>query len=156
MPKISAGLILFRKAVGRIEVLLVHPGGPFWKNKDDGVWTFPRGEVESGEDLESVARREFHEETGHVATGDLIPLGSIHQKSGKAVHAWAVEGNLDPATIRSNTITLEWPPKSGRIAQFPEIDRAEFFDLTNARQKIRESESPFLDTLELLLHSQHP
>lgn len=143
----SAGLILFRQTRGQLEVLLVHPGGPFWKNKDDGAWTFPRGEVEPGEDLESAARREFAEETGHTADGNLIPLGSIRQKSGKIVHAWAVEGNLDAATIRSNTFTIEWPPKSGKMAQFPEIGRAEFFDLGKARQKIRLEEGPFLDQL---------
>ena len=156
MPKTSAGLILFRRTTGKTELLLVHPGGPFWINKDDGAWTFPRGEVEPGEDLESAGRREFHEETGHAVTGDLIPLGSIRQKSGKTVHTWAVEGDLDPATIRSNTFTLEWPPKSGKMAQFPEIDRADFFDLATARQKIRPSESPFLEKLEQLVRSQQP
>lgn len=147
MAKQSAGLLMFRRPEGAVEVLLVHPGGPFWKNKDDGAWTFPRGEVEPGEDLEIAARREFQEETGHIAEGPPFPLGSIRQKSGKTIYAWAIEGDVDPATINSNTFTIEWPPKSGKQVEFPEIDRAEFFDLPFARQKIRPDERPFLVAL---------
>ena len=126
----------------------MHPGGPFYKNKDEGVWTFPRGEVEPGEDLESAARREFQEETGQAVDGPLILLGSIRQKAGKVVHAWAFEGDLDPSTIRSNAFTIEWPPKSGKQAEFPEIDRAAFFDLLLARSKMRASEVILLTKLE--------
>jgi predicted NUDIX family NTP pyrophosphohydrolase len=153
MSKQSAGLLMFRRCGAAIEVLLVHPGGPFWKNKDEGAWTFPRGEVEPGEELEAAARREFHEETGHSATGKLFPLGSVRQKSGKTVHAWASEGDLDPTIVASNTFTMEWPPKSGKQAQFPEIDRAEFIDLGRAREKIRTSEIPLLENLERITAS---
>src|SRR5262245_22279668 len=142
MSKQSAGLLMVRRGQRGAEVLLVHPGGPFWKNKDEGAWTFTRGEVESGEDLETAAGREVQEETAQIATGSLIPLGSIRQKSGKVVHAWALEGDLDPATVKSNTFTMEWPPKSGKQVEFPEIDRAEFFDLAGARVKLRPAELP--------------
>jgi predicted NUDIX family NTP pyrophosphohydrolase len=154
MAKQSAGLLLYRRRGGNVEVLLVHPGGPLYRKKDDGVWTFPRGEVEPGEDIEAAARREFQEETGHVAGAQLIRLGTIRQKSGKIVHAWAFEGDLDPATVKSNTFTMEWPPKSGKQAEFPEIDRAAFFDLASARQKIRPEEGALLLTLAEFLSTQ--
>jgi predicted NUDIX family NTP pyrophosphohydrolase len=154
MAKQSAGLLLYRRRGGNVEVLLVHPGGPLYRKKDDGVWTFPRGEVEPGEDIEAAARREFQEETGHVAGAQLIRLGTIRQKSGKIVHAWAFEGDLDPATVKSNTFTMEWPPKSGKQVEFPEIDRAAFFDLASARQKIRPEEGALLLTLAEFLSTQ--
>jgi predicted NUDIX family NTP pyrophosphohydrolase len=150
MPKISAGLLMYRGRTehnNSVEILLAHPGGPFWKNKDDGAWTIPKGEVTPGEDLLVAAIREFTEETGLTPAPPFVPLGEIKQKSGKIVHAWAFQGDCDPAQIRSNTFELEWPPKSGRTQKFPEIDRAKFYDLTAARQKILVSELPLLDRL---------
>jgi predicted NUDIX family NTP pyrophosphohydrolase len=150
MPKISAGLLMYRVRADQIsspQVLLVHPGGPYWRNKDDGAWTIPKGEVNKGEDLFAAAIREFTEETGLTPNGSLIPLGEIKHKSGKTVHAWAFIGDCDPAQIHSNTFELEWPPKSGHTQTFPEIDRAGFFDLPTARRKILPSELPLLDRL---------
>jgi predicted NUDIX family NTP pyrophosphohydrolase len=146
MPKTSAGILLYRKAP-TLELLLVHPGGPFFKNKDLGAWTIPKGEVESNEDPLNTALREVEEELGQRPAGPFTPLGAIKQKGGKTVHAWAAESNLDPATIRSNTFTLEWPPRSGKKAEFPEIDRAQWFDLDAARQKINPAQVALLDTL---------
>jgi len=138
-----------------VEILLAHPGGPFWKNKDDGAWTIPKGEVTPGEDLLAAAIREFTEETGLTPTPPFVSLGEIKHKSGKIVHAWAFQGDCDPAEIRSNTFKLEWPPKSGRTQEFPEIDRAKFYDLAAARQKILVSELPLLDRLaELVISNQ--
>jgi predicted NUDIX family NTP pyrophosphohydrolase len=150
MPKISAGLLMYRgrtEQSNSVEILLAHPGGPFWKNKDDGAWTIPKGEVTPGEDLLAAAIREFTEETGLTPVPPFVPLGEIKQKSGKIIHAWAFQGDCDPAQIRSNTFELEWPPKSGRTQEFPEIDRAKFYDLVAARQKILVSERPLLDRL---------
>ena len=147
MPKISAGLLLFRRGGDEIEVFLVHPGGPFWRKKNDGAWTIPKGEVEGDEDLLTAACRELEEETGITADGPWLELGSIRQKGGKIVHAWAVEGDADPSSIRSNTFELVWPPGSGRVQEFPEIDRAEFFALTKAREMILPSQMPLLDVL---------
>jgi predicted NUDIX family NTP pyrophosphohydrolase len=150
MPKISAGLLMYRVRADQsasLEVLLVHPGGPYWRNKDDGAWTIPKGQVNPGEDLFAAAVREFTEETGLTSSGSFIPLGEIKQKSGKIVHAWAFRGDCDPAQIHSNNFELEWPPKSGHTQSFPEIDRAGFFDLPTARQKILPSELPLLDRL---------
>jgi predicted NUDIX family NTP pyrophosphohydrolase len=140
-----------RPADGALQVLLVHPGGPFWKNKDEGAWTIPKGEVLEGEDLLATAKREFAEETGVAPAGEFLPLRSVQQKGGKTVHAWAFEGDLDTAAIRSNTFTMEWPPRSGRRAEFPEIDRAEFFDLATARKKINSAQAALLDQLETVL-----
>ena len=148
MPKISAGLLMYRDRTEHrpsVEILLVHPGGPYWRNKDDGAWTIPKGEVNKGEDLLAAATREFTEETGLVPSGSFIPLGEIKHKSGKIVHAWAFIGDCDPAQIHSNTFELEWPPKSGFTQTFPEIDRAGFFDLPTARRKILPSELTLLD-----------
>ena len=148
MPKTSAGLLMYRSRTQHRappEVLLVHSGGPFWKNKDDGAWTLPKGEVEPGEDLLAAATREFNEETGLTAVGPFLALGQVKHKSGKIVHAWAFPGDCDPTQIRSNTFEIEWPPKSGRKQEFPEIDRAQFFDLTTARRKILAAELPLLD-----------
>jgi predicted NUDIX family NTP pyrophosphohydrolase len=145
----SAGILLWRNREGGVEVLLAHNGGPYWARKDHGHWTIPKGEVEPGEELAAVARREFAEETGHVVPdGPLIDLGQIRQKSGKVVLGWAVEGDLDPATAVSNTYEMEWPPRSGRIRSFPEIDRVEWFDLGEARRKLKAAQVPFLDRLE--------
>ena len=128
--------MLFRRRGGGPEVLLVHPGGPFWARKDDGAWSIPKGEVEPGEDLLSSARREFAEETGFRAEPPFIPLTPVRQASGKVVHAWAVEGDADPAHLRSNPVTLEWPPKSGRHREFPEVDQAAWFSLPVAERKV--------------------
>ena len=148
MAKTSAGLLLFRETSGDLEVLLVHPGGPFWSRKDEGAWSIPKGEFEEGEDPLAAARREFAEETGASADGEAIPLGSLKQPGGKTVHAWAVRGDFDPDLLRSNTFLLEWPPKSGRMREFPEVDRAGWFPLETARRKILKGQAGFLDRLE--------
>jgi predicted NUDIX family NTP pyrophosphohydrolase len=147
MPKISAGLLMFRRRPNGTEVLLVHPGGPLWKKRDEGVWTIPKGEVDPGEELLAAAQREFEEETGCKPVGPFVRLAPVTQKSGKIVHAWAFEGDMDTATIRSNTFSMEWPKKSGKWAKFPEIDRGEFFELPAARKKIKPAQAPFLDAL---------
>jgi predicted NUDIX family NTP pyrophosphohydrolase len=147
--RVSAGILLFRRAGGPLEVLLGHPGGPFFAGKDLGDWSIPKGEVGPDEDLEAVACREFEEETGHaVPGGPRIPLGTIRQKGGKLVHAWAVEGDLDPAAAVSNTFTMPWPPGSGALVAFPEIDRVAWFEPTEARRRIKESQVPLIDRLE--------
>jgi predicted NUDIX family NTP pyrophosphohydrolase len=151
MPKQSAGLLLFRERSGRLEVLLVHPGGPFWKNKDEGAWSIPKGEIADGEDPLAAARREFEEETGFRAEGEAIVLRPLRQAGGKTVHAWAVRGDLDADRIRSNSFSLEWPPKSGRSQEFPEVDRAGWFTLDLARRKMLKGQVGFLDQLQALL-----
>jgi len=133
---------------GALEVLLAHPGGPFWAKKDAGAWGIPKGEIGELEDPLVAARRELLEETGLAVEGRFIPLTPIRQKGGKTVHAWAIEGDCDPAAIRSNVFTMEWPPKSGKTREFPEIDRAGWFSLAEARVKILESQMPLLDELE--------
>ncbi len=148
----SAGILLWRRRGGRLEVLLGHHGGPYFARKDAGHWTVLKGEVEPGEDLVAVARREFAEETGQQPPdGPLIELGQIRQRSGKRVLAWALEGDLDPDTAVSNTFELEWPPGSGKIQTFPEIDRVAWFDLPDARGMIKAAQAPFLDRLEAAL-----
>jgi predicted NUDIX family NTP pyrophosphohydrolase len=148
----SAGILLWRGSVDRVEVLLAHQGGPFWVKKDRGHWTVPKGEIEPGEERVAVARREFLEETGHaVPAGPLIELGEITQKSGKVVLAWAVRGDLDPSQAFSNTYDMEWPPRSGRIQSFPEIDRVEWFDLDEAARRLKSAQVPFLDRLRAAL-----
>ena len=148
----SAGILLWRSREGRLEVLLAHQGGPFWAKKDLGHWTIPKGEVEPGEELVAVARREFAEETGHEAPDrPLVELGEITQKSGKLVLGWAVEGDLDPSTAVSNTYEMEWPPRSGVVRAFPEIDRVEWFALGEARRRLKAAQVPFLDRLEAAL-----
>jgi predicted NUDIX family NTP pyrophosphohydrolase len=152
--KTSAGLLLYRRTATGVEVFLVHPGGPFYRGRDDGVWSIPKGEIDDpDEDPLAVARREFEEETGRAvadcaATGDFLPLGEIVQRGGKRVVAWAFEGDWPPGLApRSNTFTLEWPPRSGRTAAFPEIDRAELFPLTVARSKIHPDQAALIDRL---------
>jgi predicted NUDIX family NTP pyrophosphohydrolase len=147
MPSKSAGILAFRRRHGKIEVLLVHPGGPFWRNKDLGAWSIPKGEYGAGEDAEGVARREFREELGVEMTADLLALGQIRQRGGKTVTAFAVEVDVDTENIQSNTLELEWPPRSGRRQSVPEIDRAEWFDLAAARTKINEGQKDLLDRL---------
>ena len=148
-PRISAGLLLFRHVDGAIEVLLVHPGGPFFRNKDTGAWTIPKGEAAPGEDLLTRARTEFEEELGFSAVAsEWLPLGSVKQKGGKIVHAWALEGDLpEPFQLKSNEFELEWPPRSGRRAKFPEIDQVHFFRDPVAREKINPAQLLFLDRL---------
>jgi len=149
MPKKSAGLLLFREASGHLEVLLVHPGGPYWAKKDDGAWSIPKGELEENEDPLSAAKREFSEETGIVlAEGEAIPLETVRQPGGKLVYAWAMNRDLDPASLKSNTFSMEWPPKSGRHQEFPEIDRAAWFTVETARQKILKGQAPLLEQLQ--------
>ena len=156
MANVSAGILLYRMRDDQweghehgLEVLLVHPGGPFWKTKSDGVWSIPKGEYDPDtEDALVAAVREFEEELGHPPPpGDPITLGEVTQKAGKRVVAWALEGDLDPGTIVSNTFEMEWPPKSGRTAEFPEIDRAEWFTLDGARTQINSAQAEFLDRL---------
>lgn len=149
MPKHSAGLLMVRRRGGRLEVLLIHPGGPLWSHKD--AWGIPKGEYEPGEDPLLAARREFEEETGSPALGEFYDLGEITQRSGKVVHAWAFEGDCDPATLVSNTFTLEWPPHSGRMREFPEVDRAEWMTLDEARRRMVPAQAPFLDEVQKLL-----
>ena len=150
--RVSAGILLYRRSPAGLEVLLAHPGGPLFARKDAGHWTIPKGEVEAGEALLAVARREFEEETGHSPPdGKPIELGSIVQKGGKVVHAWAIEGDIDPATAVSNTFELSWPPGTGLRQLFPEIDRIEWFDLNEARRRVKETQIPCLDRLEAAL-----
>jgi len=144
MSKKSAGLLLFRDASGYFEVLLVHPGGPFWAKKDDGAWSIPKGEFEEDEDPLETAKREFEEETGTAPSGDVIPLEPLRQPSGKLVYAWAMKGDFDPAVLKSNTFSMEWPPKSGRQQEFPEIDRAAWLPIEAARRKILKGQAAFL------------
>ena len=148
MAKRSAGILLYRVRLGALEVLLVHPGGPFWARRDAGAWSIPKGEYEDGEDPRACALREFEEETGTALTpGELVELGDVRQKGGKAVTAWAAEGDLDADRIRSNTFAMEWPPRSGRMAVVPEIDRAAWFGLEEARDKLVPAQAEFLDRL---------
>ena len=154
MPKkerLSAGLLLFRRSSRGVEVLLAHPGGPFFKSKDLGAWTIPKCEPAKGEPLLAAAHREFREETGFEAKGTELPLGQITQKGGKIVHAWAVRGDADPRKLESNHFELEWPPGSGKQRSFPEVDRAEWFTLDEARRRVKAAQIPLIDTLEAWL-----
>lgn len=143
----SAGILLYRPGVSGPEVFLVHPGGPFWKNKDEGAWTIPKGEFDESEDPLAAAIREFKEETGYSIKGDFKSLIPVQQKAGKIVHAWAIQGDIDEANLKSNFFEMEWPPKSGKKQSFPEIDRASWFRLSEAREKINSSQVQFLDQL---------
>jgi len=144
--EISAGILAFRREGRRLDLLLAHPGGPYWRNRDDGAWSIPKGVVVSG-DLLACARREFNEETGLVADGDFLPLTPLRQKSGKTVHAFALEADFDLARVSSNSFEMEWPPRSGRRQSFPEVDRVAWFDLAIARRKILPGQLPFIEEL---------
>ena len=145
----SAGLLVYRRRDATLEVLLVHPGGPFWQKRDEGAWSIPKCEVAENEADVEVARREFHEELGVAAPdGEFSPLGEVRQKGGKGVRAWAVGGDLDVSRLRSNTFEIEWPPRSGKMREFPEVDRAGWFDLETARGKLLPAQREFLDRLE--------
>jgi predicted NUDIX family NTP pyrophosphohydrolase len=158
MPKQSAGLLLFRGPAESLEVLLVHPGGPFWAKKDDAAWSIPKGEFSEGEEPLSAAIREFEEETGQPITGEFIPLEPIRQSGGKVVFAWAVRAAFDPTQLRSNTFRMEWPPRSGQQREFPEIDRAAWYDMDAARRKVLSGQIPLLDELQrrLQLLAEYP
>jgi predicted NUDIX family NTP pyrophosphohydrolase len=147
MPRLSAGLLMFRRQAGQLEVLLIHPGGPFWAKKDRGAWSIPKGEYLQGEEPFEAAKREFREETGFTVEGPFEPLGDLRQAGGKVVTAWAFEGDCDPAGLVSNICQIEWPPRSGRLQQIPEVDRARWFSLAEAREYILPSQKPFLDRL---------
>jgi predicted NUDIX family NTP pyrophosphohydrolase len=148
VPARSAGILLYRHGASGLEVLLVHPGGPFWERRDAGAWSIPKGETAEGEDPVDTARREFAEETGHTLPLDgLISLGEVRQRSGKRVQAWAVEGDLNPEEVSSNTFEIEWPPRSGRLQTFPEVDRAGWFALEEARERLLPAQTPFVDRL---------
>jgi predicted NUDIX family NTP pyrophosphohydrolase len=151
MPKESAGILLYRPRGGTIEVFLVHPGGPFWKKKDDGAWSIPKGEPNTGEDKLAAAIREFAEETGTALAGDFRPLSPIKQAGGKFVYAWTVAGDLDPATLVSNEFEMEWPPRSGKRVRFPEVDRGAWFSMAEAHRKINAGQAALLDALDKLL-----
>ena len=150
MARRSAGILLHRGGPEGREVLLVHPGGPFWAKRDDGAWSIPKGEYDDDEEPMAAALREFEEEVGSALehVGELVELGEVRQRNRKRVTAWAAEGELDASAVRSNTFTMEWPPRSGRIQEFPEIDRAEWFTLARAREKLIEAQVAFLDRLE--------
>ncbi len=150
-PNVSAGLLLYRRTAGGLEVFLAHPGGPFWAKKDAGAWTIPKGLVNAGEEPLAAARREFAEETGVRLGGPFRPLGSVRQKAGKVVHAWACEGDADPAAVTSNVMTVEWPSGSGRRLTFPEVDRCGWFDPPTARAKVNPAQAEFIDRLEAAL-----
>ena len=147
MARKSAGLLLFRRTPAGVEVLLVHPGGPLWAKKDEGAWSIPKGEIDADEAPLAAARREFEEELGSPVSGQFIALAPIRQASGKVVHAWAVEADFDPATFTSGMFSMEWPPRSGQQQEFPEVDRAEWFSIDNARRKINKAQSELLDQL---------
>ncbi len=157
MPRRSAGIMLYRRRQGALEVLLVHPGGPAWANRDAGAWSIPKGESLPGEELMDVARREFAEEMGSpVPATEFLELGELRTSSTKLVTIWAAEGDLDAASTRSNTFTMEWPPRSGRVQEFPEIDRAAWFGLDEARSKLVTGQVPFLDRLVEQVRSRSP
>lgn len=151
MAKKSAGILLYRLRNNEPEIFLVHPGGPFWRNKDEGAWTIPKGEFEDDEDPLSAARREFWEETGQSIDGDFTELQPIKQKGGKVVYAWALEGDIDAASIKSNIFTIEWPPRSGRMADFAEVDKADWFDVETALKKINQAQIGLIEQLVDLL-----
>jgi len=156
MAKASAGLVMYRVRGAHLEVLLVHPGGPLWAKKDLGAWSIPKGEVSLEDDELSTAKREFEEETGLRPQGEFLPLGKITQKSGKTVRAWAFAGDCDPAALRSNTFSMEWPPHSGKKQEFPEIDRAAFFSLAEAKEKINPAQIGLLEELAQRLSKRTP
>jgi predicted NUDIX family NTP pyrophosphohydrolase len=146
MPKVSAGVLLFRRAAG-VEVMLVHPGGPLWAKKDEGAWSIPKGLADEGEDLLAAAKREFLEETGMAVDGEFLDLGRHERPGGKTIAAWACEGAFDPASLKSNTFSLEWPPHSGRTVEFPEVDRAAWHSIDEAFMKINKGQRPIIAAL---------
>ena len=152
MAKRSAGILLYRMRNKFLEVFLVHPGGPFWAKKDEGAWSIPKGEFDDGEDPLKAARREFQEETGLAPDGKFIELNPIRQKSGKFVYAWAIEGDIDPTKISSNNFEMEWPPRSGKMRSFPEVDKADWFTLDKAKRKMNAGQVALLDDLALKIH----
>jgi predicted NUDIX family NTP pyrophosphohydrolase len=151
MPKQSAGILLYRKADNQLQVFLVHPGGPFFKNKDDGAWSIPKGEFLDDEDALVAAKREFEEETGQAIAGDFKKLSTIKIKSGKIIHAWAVEGDIDHEIIVNNLFEMEWPPRSGKMASFAEVDRAAWFGLEIAKVKINQGQIKLIEELEIIV-----
>ncbi len=151
MPKHSAGLLIYRRRHEALEVFLVHPGGPFWQNKDLGAWSIPKGEFEPTEDPLTVAKRELLEETGLKVDGPFTPLTPIKQRGGKIVHAWAVAADFEVGDVVSNTFSMEWPPRSGKMREFPEVDRAEWFDFKTAEEKIIQAQREFLSELKTML-----
>jgi predicted NUDIX family NTP pyrophosphohydrolase len=152
--KKTAGILLYRGRDSALEVFLIHPGGPFWAKKDAGAWSVPKGEIDPGEEPLSAAKRELNEETGCSADGDFIPLAPIKQRDGKLIIVWAVEGDCDPRTVKSNTFTIEWPPRSGKRAEFPEVDRAQWFTLEAAKEKILKGQIGFLIDLQQALSAR--
>jgi predicted NUDIX family NTP pyrophosphohydrolase len=155
MARKSAGLLMYRRRQGVVEALLAHPGGPFWAKKDLGAWSIPKGEFDPDEDPLAAAKREFEEETGLSVTGEFIPLAPIKQSGGKVVHIWAVEGDCDASAIKSNTFMIEWPPRSGRQQEFPEIDRAEWFPLDDAKEKVTKGQRGFIEELQRILREEN-
>ncbi|MGE5336468.1 MAG: NUDIX domain-containing protein [Gemmatimonadota bacterium] len=153
MTRRSAGLLLFRESAGALEVFLVHPGGPFWARKDAGAWSIPKGEFNEDEDPLHAARREFEEETGMAVAGDFMSLQPLRQPSGKVIHAWALRADVDPARVRSNSFSIEWPPRSGQRRDFPEVDRAAWFPLDEAASNIQKGQAPFLEQLRTRLQA---
>lgn len=151
VAKRSAGILMYRRKESGLEVLLVHPGGPHWAKRDLGAWTIPKGEYETGEEALDAARREFQEETGFRAVGEFAELGTVRQLSGKIVSAWAVEGDCDPTQLTSNLCMVQWPPRSGRMIQIPEVDRGEWFSVSEADRRIQEAQREFLDRLSKML-----
>ncbi len=154
--KLSAGILLYRVIKGQLEVFLVHPGGPYWAKKDDGAWSIPKGEFTVGDDPLATAKREFQEETGSEVNGEFRVLSPLKQPSGKVVHAWAVEGNVDASSIKSNTFSVEWPPRSGVKQEFPEVDRGEWFTTPRAKKKLLPGQLGFLDELQAILRYKAP
>ncbi|MCS6305014.1 MAG: NUDIX domain-containing protein [Nitrospira sp.] len=152
--KLSAGILLYRIRSQAIHILLVHPGGPFWAKKDDGAWSIPKGEYDEGADALEAAKREFHEETGCEVSGETVPLIPVRQPSGKVISVWAVEGDIAVPSIRSTSFRMEWPPESGKFQEFPEVDRAEWFDLCTAHRKILPGQRPFLAQLEQMVQNK--
>jgi predicted NUDIX family NTP pyrophosphohydrolase len=153
---VSAGLLMYRRRQQRVELFIVHPGGPFFRNRDVGVWTIPKGIIEDGEEPQAAAEREFHEETGLTPAGPFLPLTPVRQKGGKLVMAWAFEGEADPERITCNTFAMEWPPRSGRIQRYPEVDRAAFYSPVEARLKLNPAQAAFVDELVRLLGLDQP
>jgi len=147
MPKQAAGILMYRRGGSGLEVLLAHPGGPLWARKDAGAWTLPKGQFTDGELPLDAARREFEEEMGTAPTGTFQPLGTVKQPSGKVIHAWAAESDFDASAVKSNLFSMEWPPRSGRTGEFPEVDRAGWFSIEEARDKIIKGQAPFLERL---------